>query len=417
MKTSNALKAMFAGMSGTALQWYDFALFGYFAPIIATVFFPKANAVASLLHAFAVFAVGYVLAPIGSVCFGYIGDRYGRKRALTLSILIMAFSTAMIAVLPGFATIGMTAPILMTLLRMIQGFVASSEFTGSAIFLVEHAKSHRKAFYGSLTSSAYSIGVVCAGLVATTLTHKGMPDWAWRIGFGIALIAGGVIFYLRSRVPESPVYVAMDKTHQPKYPFLTALKTVPFAVIGVIGLAAMVGIITFGTYVFMVSFLHLYFDFPLSYASLIVTGSLALLAVLEPLMALFADKVGHLQQLAVGILALLLCSVPIFSLLTTGSLQGVLFGMVWMSLLIAIAFAPINAYMLSLFPDDCRYSGFGVSFHIGISFIGGTTPLVLIALVKQGDLMSPAYYYIFGAALGLFALLFCERSRRLNHAS
>ena len=134
MTFSSSKKAMLAGISGTVLQWYDFAIFGYFAPIIAANYFPNDNRFVGLLNTFGVFAVGYLLAPMGAVFFGYIGDRYGRKRALTLSILAMAIPTSMISILPGYNMIGIAAPIGITLLRVIQGFVASAEFTGSAIF-------------------------------------------------------------------------------------------------------------------------------------------------------------------------------------------------------------------------------------------------------------------------------------------
>ncbi len=413
MRFSSSKKAMLAGISGTALQWYDFAVFGYFAPIIAAIYFPKASAIASLLHVFAVFAVGYLLAPIGAMCFGYIGDRYGRKRALLLSITGMALSTAMIACLPGFKTIGITAPILITLLRVTQGFVASSEFTGSAIFLVEHAKPGQKAFYGSLTSSAYSIGVIFAGLITSLLTASFMPDWSWRLGFGLALVAGIVIFYLRRFVPETPVYQQIQTQDKPKYPFLLAVKTVPYAVIGVIGLGSLIGIMTFGTYVFTASYLHTYFQVSLSTAALITTSGLAVLAVLEPCMGIVADKIGHLKQLIIGISAIFCFSLPVIYLLTSGDLSSVVLGMLLMSVLIATAFAPINAYMLALFPENCRYSGFGVSFHIGISLFGSTTPLVLMWLVNQtGDLTAPAGYYMLGALVGLGSLIVCEYGRR-----
>ena len=146
MTLSSQIKALLAGISGTALQWYDFAIFGYFAPMIAATYFPAENHLASLLHTFGVFAVGYLLAPIGVLFFGYIGDRYGRKRALTLSILGMAIPTALISIVPGYKLIGIAAPILITLLRVVQGFVASAEFTGSAVFLIEHAKPEKKLF-------------------------------------------------------------------------------------------------------------------------------------------------------------------------------------------------------------------------------------------------------------------------------
>jgi len=413
MACSSSKKAMLVGISGTALQWYDFAIFGYFAPIIAATYFPNDNPIASLLQVFGVFAVGYLLAPIGSIVFGHIGDRYGRKRALTLSILAMAIPTSMIGFLPGFKAIGIAAPILITLLRVAQGFVASSEFTGSAVFLVEHAKPGKKAFYGSLTSSAYSTGVILAGLVTSLLTASFMPGWAWRLGFVLALVAGIVIFYLRRSVSETPVYQQIHPQDKPKYPFLTAVRDVPHAVVGVIGLAWLVGVVTFGTYVFTASYLHSYFNFSLSTATLIITVSLAVSALLEPIMAIVADRVGLLRVLIIGIVLILLLSFPVFYLLASGQVVLVTLGMVLMSVLIAIAFAPINAYMVGLFPENCRYSGFGVSFHIGISLFGSTAPLVLMWLVnKTGNFTAPAYYYVLSALIGLGSLVICETGRR-----
>lgn len=404
---------MLVGISGTVVQWYDFAIFGYFAPIIAAIYFPKENAVASLLHVFAVFAVGYVLAPIGSMFFGYIGDRYGRRRALMLSIIAMTVPTSMIALLPGFKTIGIAAPILITLLRVAQGFAASSEFTGSAVFLVEHAKPGRQAFYGCLTSSAYSVGVILAGLMTSFLTASFMPDWAWRIAFGLAAIAGFIIFYLRRNVSESPVYSTIHPEDKLRYPFLMAIQCVPYAVMGVIGLGCLIGIMTFGTYVFVATYLYSYFKFSLSAATLLTTISLAVVALLEPLMALIADRVGHLKQLVVGITGMFCLSFPVFYLLSSGAIIGVTLGMLLMSVLIATAFAPVNAYMLALFPENCRYSGFGVSFHIGISIFGSTAPLVLMWLVNQtGDFTAPAYYYMLGSVIGLGSLAVCEHGRR-----
>ncbi|HVT62403.1 MAG TPA: MFS transporter [Legionellaceae bacterium] len=412
MTFSVSKKAILTGISGTALQWYDFALFGYFAPIIALTFFPKDNPVSAMLSAFGVFAVGYLLAPIGSVVFGHIGDHYGRKRALSLSILGMAIPSAMIGMLPGYQSIGLLAPILVTLLRITQGFVAGSEFTGSAIFLVEHAKPGQKAFYGSLTSSAYSIGVLFAGLAASLLTASFMPAWGWRLGFAIALIAGIIIFYLRLYVSETPTYQKIHSVDKPKLPILAAIKEAPFAFIGVIGLAWLIGIMTYGTYVFSTGYLHTYFNLSLNTATVIVTLSLAVDALLEPFMAMLADRIGHLRVITIGVVLMLLLSFPVFYLLASGHMVWITIGMVLMSILIATAFAPINAYMIELFPETCRYSGFGVAFHIGISLFGGTTPLVLMWLVKQTDnLMAPAYYYIWGTLVCLSSLVICEYGR------
>ena len=413
MRISSAGKALLAGISGTTLQWYDFAIFGYFAPIIASTYFPNDSQFASLLSAFGIFAVGYLLAPLGSIFFGYVGDRFGRKRALTLSILAMAIPTAMISVIPGYQSIGITAPILITLLRVIQGFVASSEFTGSAIFLVEHAKPGRKAFYGCLTSTAYSIGLILAGLAASIFTASFMPAWGWRLGFAIALLAGILIFYLRTHVTETPEYRQIAPHEKTGLPFLTAIKEAPHAVIGVIGIAWLVGIMTFGTYVFTATYLHSYFNVSLSLAALIITLSLAIDALLEPFIAMLADRVGLVRVIKFGMTAMLLLSGPVFYLLSTGSVGLIIAGMVLMSILIAITYAPLNAYMVSLFPHQYRYSGFGVAFNIGISLFGGTTPLMMMWLVnKTGDFIAPAWYYVFGAIIGLASLAVCEHGQR-----
>ncbi|CZL19223.1 TPA: MFS transporter [Legionella pneumophila] len=413
MNISSSSKALFAGVSGTALQWYDFALFGYFAPIIAATYFPNDNQFASLLSAFGVFAVGYLLAPIGSLFFGYIGDQFGRKRALTLSILAMAIPTALISVIPSYQYIGIAAPLLITLLRVIQGFVASSEFTGSAIFLVEHAKPKNKAFYGCLTSSAYSTGLIMAGLAASFFTASFMPDWGWRLGFGLALIAGILIFYLRTHVAETPEYEHIAQHDKRRLPFLVALKEAPLAVVGIIGIAWLVSIMTFGTYVFTATYLHSYFHISLGLATLIITIALAVDATLEPFIALLADRIGLLKVVRLGMVGMLLLSIPIFILLATGNVVLIAMGLVFMSILIAITYAPLNAYMVSLFPHQYRYSGFGVAFNVGISLFGGTTPIVMMWLVNTtNNFISPAWYYMFGAIIGLGSIMICEHGRR-----
>ncbi|CZI43878.1 TPA: MFS transporter [Legionella pneumophila] len=413
MNISSSSKALFAGVSGTALQWYDFALFGYFAPIIAATYFPNDNQFASLLSAFGVFAVGYLLAPIGSLFFGYIGDQFGRKRALTLSILAMAIPTALISVVPSYQYIGIAAPLLITLLRVIQGFVASSEFTGSAIFLVEHAKPENKAFYGCLTSSAYSTGLIMAGLAASFFTASFMPDWGWRIGFGLALIAGILIFYLRTHVAETPEYEHIAQHDKRRLPFLAALKEAPLAVVGIIGIAWLVSIMTFGTYVFTATYLHSYFHISLGLATLITTIALAVDATLEPFIALLADRIGLLKIIRLGMVAMLILSIPIFYLLATGNVVLIAMGLAFMSILIAITYAPLNAYMVSLFPHQYRYSGFGVAFNVGISLFGGTTPIVMMWLVNTtNNFISPAWYYMFGVIIGLGSIMICEQGRR-----
>lgn len=420
MGFSSYKKALVAGVSGTALQWYDFALFGYFAPIIAQTYFPSDNNFASLLSTFSIFAIGYLAAPLGSILFGTIGDRFGRKRALTISILAMAIPTSLISITPGYKHIGFLAPLLITFLRVIQGFVASSEFTSSAIFLVEHATPKNRAFYGCLTSCAYSSGMILAGLAASFFTAEFMPQWGWRVGFGLAIVAGILIFFLRKHVAESPGFNSDAVTQKNQLPILSAIKENPLAIIGILGLSWLVSIMTFGTYVFAATYLNMYLSVSLSTATLIITMSLVVDAVLEPFIAILADRVGYKRIIVFGMYLFLLLSFPIFYLISTGNIILISLGMISLSILIAITYAPLNAYMVLLFPREYRCSGFSVAFNTGISIFGGTAPLVMMWLVhRTGSLIIPAGYYVFGATVGIFSIFICEYSytKKYCHSS
>lgn len=185
------------------------------------------------------------------------------------------------------------------------------------------------------------------------------------------------------------------------------------AVVGIIGIAWLVSIMTFGTYVFTATYLHSYFHISLGLATLIITIALAVDATLEPFIALLAGRIGLLKVIRLGMVAMLLLSIPIFFLLATGNVVLIALGLVFMSILIAITYAPLNAYMVSLFPHQYRYSGFGVAFNVGISLFGGTTPVVMMWLVNTtSNFISPAWYYMFGAIVGLGSIMICEQGRR-----
>lgn len=407
---ATSIQALLAGVLGTSLQWYDFAIFGYFATIIANTFFPEADHIANLMKTFAIFAVGYLLAPIGSVIFGYISDIYGRKRALSISILAMAIPTALISITPGYNTIGILAPILITILRMTQGLVASTEFTNSAIFLVEHAPAKSKALYGCLTSSAYSLGMVFAGIIASFLTSNFMPHWGWRIGFAISILGGLIVFFLRKHVEESPEFIFRETSPSYLELFKETLKTTSLSFFSVIGIAWFVGIITFGTFVFLPNYLHAYHGIPLSKAILFTTIGLIIDASLEPLVASYSDRKGFKKVMSIGMAGFIVLSLPLFYLLQSDNPLWIFVSVVSLSSLIAISYAPLNAYMVSLFPPHLRATGFGVAFNLGITLFGGTAPFVLSWLAKTHGSLSPAIYYITGSIIALSSVGVSEKN-------
>lgn len=397
-------KQAFAAGSGTILQWYDFSLFGYMAPLLATLFFPAQSPLASLLYTFAAFAVSYLLAPLGACFFGYIGDNFGRKKALTLSILAMALPTALISILPSYETAGLSAAVLLTLFRVTQGLVASAEYAGSAIFLVEHAPGSQKCFYGSLTSSAYSLGSTLAALVAGLASLQWMPNWAWRLPFALAFVAGLLLFYMRRNLSETPDFNRGNHAQREKTSFLTAFKQYPASVLCTILIALFIGVLTFGTYVFATTYMNLYGKLPLSTAIAFTSIALLVDAALEPFIAILADRWGAKLLSMLGVWGVILLSYPLFQLLSSGSGPLALAGMLALSSLIALTCAPLNAFLVSLFPPSCRFSGFAVSFNLSMALSAALPFLMTGCIAYSGKLLAPAAFYIvsgFGALIAL----------------
>ena len=205
-------KVLISGMVGNALEWYDFILFLQFVPFIGQLFFPTSDPHAAFLSALGVFAVGFVMRPVGGIMFGYIGDRYGRKISIVISILLMSIPTAAIAILPTYESIGIFAPILLTLIRLMQGLALGGGFSGCMTFLVEHSPNNQRGLIGS--ASMFSLGAgVLLGIMVTYICFysfgkSSFESWGWRIPFAISLVIGMVAFYIRGHVDESPIYLA-----------------------------------------------------------------------------------------------------------------------------------------------------------------------------------------------------------------
>ncbi len=400
-------KEVIAAVSGTLLQWYDFSLFGFLAPIIAKTFFNTASPFIAILNTFAVFAVGYLLAPVGAIFFGYLGDRHGRKLALTWSILLMTIPTLVIAILPGYAQWGILSPLVLVACRLVQGFVASAEFAGSAIFMVEHAAPHRRCFYSSLTSSAYSLGMTIGAFVCSLLVAPSMPSWGWRLAFAFAAVGAIVVLFLRSQVKETDSFLQHCKTAEAvkQGPLLQAFKHNKRGILCVLGFAWFIGVITFGSFVFMNTYLVETTSLHLSTVIRYVTYALVFDAVIEPFMAMLADRYGKKNIIWIGSALMLVLLPGIFLMLHFSNDYFVLIGLLILSFCIAVAFAPINALMTLLFEPQYRFSGFATSFNLGISLFGGTAPLVLATIAHHTHkIWGMVAYFALAIIVGMIAL-------------
>jgi len=392
---------------GTFMQWYDFSLFGALAVLISSTFFPSDNNINSLLNTFLVFAVGFILNPIGSVILGWVGDKFGRKKALSITIIGMAASTFFIGITPSYASIGIWATAAIVAFRLVQGFCSGTEFTNGATYLVEQSQSTKPTLMGCLTSVCYSWGSLAAALVATLLTVSALPSWAWRIGFLLSALGGMVVYGIRKKIPESIEY-NQNNNHGTIWNSLKkAFQSDAKPIFTTFLIASTESIIAYGTYVWIITYLSISSKFALPTCILIGVTAMAVDAVLEPFIAYAIDKFKLRRDIIsmCGMLLLAISSFKIIGLYGSGDVTLADMASLWIGVLIAIICAPLNALMVLSFKSETRCVGFGTSFNLGAAIFGGTTPLVLTYLYTHFGSSYVAMYFSVACIIGLFALM------------
>jgi MHS family proline/betaine transporter-like MFS transporter len=406
-------KTVLAGAIGNVLEWYDFGLFGYFAAVIAAEFFPGHDKIAALLETFGIFATGFLMRPIGGMLFGLVGDRWGRKRALELSVLLMAVSTTLLGLLPGYATIGLAAPLLLTLLRMIQGLSVGGEYIGSIAFLTEHAPPNRRALYGSWSGFTVVLGTLLgsavAALAAHVLTESQLHAWGWRAAFISGLVIGIVGFWLRLGIDESPEFAALRQAGQlAANPIADALRRDGRAIVTTVGLTGLSSVGFYLPFVWLPTWLSEIISNRLPKEQALASSTIALLAllILLPLLALVSDRVGRRPMYLASSLGYAPLSYPLLLLMSGGTFAAAVAGGLAFAICSSLFGSCMGATMVELFPTQTRYTGVAIGYNLGQAVLGGTAPFVGIALVKlTHDTMAPAFYLIACALVaGYFSL-------------
>lgn len=396
-----------AGIVGNVLEWYDFAAFGFLAPYIAIAFFPSDNEFAGLIKTFAIFAVGYLMRPLGAILFGHIGDRVGRREALLLSVIMMIVPTILLGMLPTYAAVGITAPILLLLLRLIQGLSIGGEFTASATFVSELAPEGRKGLHASLTMLGAILGILLGSGVAMvlsdTLGEEAMASWAWRLPFLMGIILGAVAFWMRRSMSSSP---EMNDIHAGKddreHPLIEVLKNHRPAVLRLSSVVLMQGASFYVVFVWLSTYLKEIVQQPVSNPLLLNTIGLACLLPVIPLAGWLSDRFGRRALLMTAGIGILLCSWPLFIVFQQGDDGMILVGLVIFALLIGMAQGPTPAMMTELFPPEVRLTGIGIGYNVTLALFGGTAPLISTWLISAtGTAIAPAFYLMAAAAISL----------------
>jgi len=402
--------AAFATGVGNFTEWFDFAIYGFLAATLGRLFFPGASPAASLLASLAVFGVAFFMRPLGGFVLGAVGDRLGRRALLTLSIGLMGLSTTLIGVLPTFETAGLLAPVLLVLLRCMQGFSAGAEWTGSAAFLIEHTPVDRRGRFASVVSSTAALATCAGGLLVLALELSLGPEqmaaWGWRIPFLVAVPLTAVGTWVRLRIDETPVFRRLvEAGARSEAPLRQSGRDVraialTFAFSSVQGL----GFYYLATYV--ITYLTVTVELSRPRALVLVATGLVCYAALCPLAGALSDRVGRRRVNLVGGLGLAVAAIPAFVLMGTGTTAGVVGGMVLFAVFQSMVSVTTVCMLVELFPAQTRSTSSSIGFNLGLALIGGPGPLIAAAIASgTGSSTLPALYMVVVAAVATLALV------------
>lgn len=388
-----------AFLIGNALEYYDFFLYNFFVSLISPLFFPSTDPQSSLMMGLGVFAVGFLARPIGALVFGHLGDKYGRKKALINTLFLMAISVVGIGLLPSYEKIGIYAPLLLIFFRILQGFSAGGEVNGTAILSLEQTHPSRQGLVGALINSSAGIGAIGATSMGILFTNDLMPEWAWRIPFCLGgLVAFAGLYLRRSLFEPKQVKIA-------KVPFFDVIKNYP---------------ISFMKAICVGGFLHVPFYIIVGYMNptmhakglinstelMFMNTAVTLMGVLVmPLVGYFSDKVGSQRLMLWGALGQMIFAIPIFMIYNKVGLIEILFTQIGFFMVAELFISPSNAYLNTLFPPECRYSGISIGACLGMAIFGGTTPLICNQLsLLISPIWGPSLYLIIMTFVGVFSV-------------
>lgn len=408
---SQSRKVFFSAISGNILEYYDFTVYAVFSIVIGKTFFPGQSEVAQVLSSLAVFASGFLTRPIGGIVFGYIGDTYGRRIALICSMVGMTFSTFSMGLIPSYAEIGTLAPVLLVMMRLIQGLCISGEGTGAAIFVLEHYGNLRAGLVTGVVQGSNIFGSLIATFVGMFLIGSSYENYAWRLAFLLGGVMGMVGFYLRLRVSETPIFQELSKKKQIlKAPFLHVVKNawrsmfLTFCVAGTAG--SIVQLIKIYVNVFFQKEMHLAPPQALLYTSYALFITMLSMAVSGAL----SDFIGKIRMITYSAFAMFFLSLPVFLLMSSNVFWHQMVSLTLLGMMGGSIAGNAYIFVISLFTPEERFTGVSFSYNLGVALLGGTTGFISTWLVKETGLSyAPAFYIMTTSFFFLLVLYFMRK--------
>lgn len=409
--TTDVKRAVAAAGMGNALEWFDFGIYSYMAGTLGHVFFPSHSQSASLLASFAVFAIAFVVRPLGGFFFGPLGDKVGRNKVLAVTIIMMSGATCVIGLIPSYASIGLWAPAGLIIARLIQGFSTGGEYGGAATFICEFSPDNKRGFLGSWlefgTLGGYTLGAVLVTGISIGLTAEQFASWGWRIPFLCAGPLGLFGLYLRLKLKESPAFEKMKQEAEQKDTSFREILVVNLRLLALcIGLVLILNIAYYTVLSYLPSYLTEVLHMDASRSLVFLVFTMIVMMCVISFVGKLSDHVGRKPVLVGACIGFILLSYPAFWLLSQGSIVTTIAGLAILGALVVLLAGTMPATLPAIFPTHIRYGGFAISYNISTALFGGTAPLVITWLIAtSGNDFVPAYYLMIAAAIAIAPIL------------
>jgi len=417
--TNVARKAVIATALGNAMEWFDFGIYSYLAVTIGKVFFPALSGPTQLVYTFATFAVAFLVRPLGGLFFGMLGDRLGRKKILSITLIIMALSTLSIGLIPSYASIGVMAPILLLIARMVQGFSTGGEYSGAMTFIAESTPDKKRGFMSSGLEVGTLVGFIAGSGLVTLLTFMLGPEtmlaWGWRIPFFIAAPLGLIGLYLRNQLEETPAFKAMEQQEDRNRKQQGSVKNIlvyhwPQLLKGMI-IVFFYNVVDYMVLSYMPSHLNAVLGYGETKGLLLILIVMLIMIPIVLTIGYFSDRIGKKPLIIGGLIGLILLSIPSFTMIGSGSNLQVFFGLMILASLLAAFLGTMPSLLPSLFFTEVRYGALAITYNISASLFGGTTPLIMAWMIKVTEnRMVPAYYLMATCLIGVVAMTFVKET-------